>query len=132
MLVCDIGIYAERFGTVKDRDGNDETALHIAAKRGHGEIVKLLLEAKAEVNSDSGRTIGLMPLHLTIIGGHSEVVEILLRAGADVDAKGYYWGETPLLLAALFGRLGTLNILIAARANVSETIEECNYAVYDC
>jgi ankyrin repeat protein len=66
----------------------DAGALHAAAGRSRASLVRLLLDAGADVHRrepDTGRT----PLHVAVTGGSGdapEVVQALLVAGADVDA----------------------------------------------
>ncbi|XP_065564538.1 putative ankyrin repeat protein RF_0381 [Artemia franciscana] len=59
------------------------SALHIAAKNHHGNIVKLLLKYGARVNSqdDDGRTA----LHYACYNGHVEAVKELLEHGSDIN-----------------------------------------------
>jgi ankyrin repeat protein len=69
-----------------DADGG---ALHFAAGGGRLELVRLLLEAGADVNRRDPRT-GRTPLHAAVAAGPDgdapEIVRVLLEAGADVDA----------------------------------------------
>lgn len=61
---------------------NQQTALHIAARRGDADVIKLLCSYGAHVN---GGTVDLMtPLHEACLGGHPEVVDILIGEGANV------------------------------------------------
>ena len=78
---------------VKDKDGN--TLLHWAAKRGHVNIVKFLLDMGAEkdVNNINGR----MPIHLAENYGHTEIVSLLTPESVPepaLDADGF--DTTPL------------------------------------
>lgn len=59
---------------------DDQTPLHCAARMGHKELVKLLLEHKA--NPDSSTTAGHTPLHIAAREGHVHTIRILLDAGA--------------------------------------------------
>lgn len=72
------------------------TPLHVAAERGNTEVVKLLLEAKADIDpkDDDGKT----PLHWAVHSGRSEAVKVLIEAGADINARDND-GNTPLDIA---------------------------------
>lgn len=59
---------------------DDQTPLHCAARMGHKELVKLLIEHKA--NPDSATTAGHTPLHISAREGHVHTIRILLDAGA--------------------------------------------------
>lgn len=59
---------------------DDQTPLHCAARMGHKELVKLLLDHKA--NPDSATTAGHTPLHIAAREGHIHTIRILLDAGA--------------------------------------------------
>jgi len=78
---------------VYDCEDNDfETALHVASRNGHFAIVKVLLDAGADIDSrDSG---GGTPLHDACIHGRLVVVKELVRRGADIYPKDND-GETP-------------------------------------
>lgn len=60
---------------------DDQTPLHCAARMGHKELVKLLLEHKA--SPDSATTAGHTPLHIAAREGHVQTIRILLDAGAE-------------------------------------------------
>ncbi len=69
----------------------DTAPLGIAAAQGDTEMVKLLLEAGAPVNSgtympNAGGTA--TPLYNAVRAGHLEVVDILCKAGADCNVTG--------------------------------------------
>lgn len=59
---------------------DDQTPLHCAARMGHKELVKLLLEHKA--NPDSATTAGHTPLHIAAREGHAHTARILLDGNA--------------------------------------------------
>ena len=61
---------------------NQQTALHIAARQGDVDIMKLLFSHGAHVNQG---TVDLMtPLHEACLNGHPDAVNILIAEGADV------------------------------------------------
>jgi ankyrin repeat protein len=118
-----IPLSAEIFGNVHSRDGFGETPLHIAARLGCKEIVRLLIDANADINAKSRNSADMTPLHLAITRDHNDVVKMLVKANADLEAKGRYAGETPLLLAAFLGRVDAVNILLRANADFAAVIE---------
>ena len=60
--------------------GNESTALHFAALRGHGVKVGILIKAGADVNrvNDAGRT----PMSMALKKGDEYTIELLKQAGA--------------------------------------------------
>ena len=74
------------------------------------EIVRLLVEAGADVNAAEGSG-GNTPLHEAVEKGDAEIVKILVAAGADVNAEGFM-GHTPLILAAEEGATEIMRILL--------------------
>ena len=79
--------------------GDGLSALHLTAEEGNLEIVRLLLDAGADVAAKTH--IGhYQPLHLASRTGQADVVRVLLAAGADPEAVTTTTGVTPLHLAA--------------------------------
>lgn len=74
--------------THRNRDINlhfhqdDQTPLHCAARMGHNEMVKLLLEHKANPNSTT--TAGHTPLHIASREGHTQTARTLLDMNAQL------------------------------------------------
>lgn len=62
-----------------------DTALTIAADRGHYRFVELLLSKNAQVDVKNKK--GNSPLWLSANGGHMDVVQLLVSAGADIDSQ---------------------------------------------
>jgi cell wall assembly regulator SMI1/ankyrin repeat protein len=73
-------------GLVNQLNENEDYPLTDAAEHGHAEIVKILLDAGAEVDRAEPR-FGKTPLIGAAWGGHAEVVRMLIGAGADVHAR---------------------------------------------
>jgi ankyrin repeat protein len=65
-----------------NKSTNNETALFIACLKGYKEIVKVLLDYKADINhqDSSGKTA----LDIAQNGGHKEIVEMLLNSKRDM------------------------------------------------
>ncbi|CAK8990518.1 unnamed protein product [Durusdinium trenchii] len=90
------------------------TPIHIAANRGHLEVVRLLLEAGAD--KDAVRTDGATALFIAAKNGHLEVVRLMLEAGADKDAVQTE-GPTALFIAAQKGHFQAVQLLLEAGAD---------------
>ena len=87
-----------------------------AAGRGHLEMVRLLLEARADKNTrdpDDGRTA----LMAAAARGHLRVVNFLLQVGADKEAATPD-GDTALTYAAESGHLNVVYMLLEAGADI--------------
>lgn len=98
---------------------NQQTALHIAARHGDVELIKLLVSFGAHIN---GGTVDLMtPLHEACLGGHPDVVDVLIAEGADANARNID-GSTPLCFACTNGSLKCTRLLIEAGAEVNPSL----------
>lgn len=75
-------------------DGN--LTLHLAARAGHLEVVRSLVEAMASVHAQNKS--GNSPLHLASAYARVEVMHFLLQARAHVNCPNFR-GETPFNLA---------------------------------
>jgi ankyrin repeat protein len=82
---------------IKD-SGIGFTALHFAAQDGFTEIIKLLLNNKADVAAQD--EYGNSPLFIAVMSfrGNGEIITCLLQAGANRNLKNNY-GHSPLELA---------------------------------
>ncbi|XP_045418962.1 ankyrin repeat and SAM domain-containing protein 6 isoform X2 [Lemur catta] len=105
------------------------SVLTVASRGGHLGVVKLLLEAGAFVDhhNHSGELLGMggsgdEPLDITALmaatqHGHEAVVRLLMEWGADPNYAARTVGWSPLMLAALTGRLGVAQLLVEKGAN---------------
>jgi len=80
---------------------------------GYSEVVKLLLESKANVNYASDKTGGVTPLMMALAKGDAEVVKLLLEAKADVNVKVNIGSKdyTPLSFAQQVGHNEIVKLL---------------------
>ncbi|XP_072098642.1 caskin-2-like isoform X3 [Mobula birostris] len=75
-------------GQSKDSaDANFTTPLHLAAKNGHKDIIKLLIKAGIDTNRVAKTGTAL---HEAALCGKTEVVRLLLDAGIDVNIRNTY------------------------------------------
>lgn len=100
-----------------DRVWDGFTALHVAAYKGHRAVVKVLIDAGADVNTrDTSNRLHLgTPLFLAARNGHASVVHQLIKAGANVHLSTSD-GLTPLAIAKNYGHCGCEKALIDAGA----------------
>ena len=97
-------VYTNANGMVKSN-----SPLHVAAKNGHGAIVRLLLERGADVSAKNILTN--TPLHAAAAEGHALIVQLLLQRGADISAKKSD-GFTPLHLGSSEGHEAVVQLLL--------------------
>ena len=95
-------------------DGNYSSPLHLAAKEGLPELVRVLLSKGAEVDAKNRRKE--TALHLAASEGNEEVVRLLLQNNADVDAKNDF-ESTPLHLASFEGKEKIARVLLEHNAD---------------
>lgn len=91
--------------------GGLNTPLHFAAAKGHIEIVTMLLENGADVNSRN--YCGQTALMQACGHGHWEVVQTLLLYRSNVTRADYLTGRTALHFAAVGGHVRCVRLLVA-------------------
>lgn len=106
-----------------------DTALCLASQKGHLDIVKVLIEAGADVNrntwwlknysfTDGQFWSGCIAIFDAAENGHIEIVEELVNAGADVHLKDGP-GRPLLIRTALFGHAKIVRFLLGEGANAT-------------
>jgi hypothetical protein len=102
-------------------DAQGYTALRWAGIRGHGQVLRFLLEAGSDPNSlgEDGGT----PLHGAAHHDDADGMRLLLEAGGDVHLSNR-WGRTPLHVAARRGCLEVARVLLDAGANPNAVTNE--------
>lgn len=98
---------------VEQRNGNDESALMLAAIGGMREACESLIALDADVNKT-----GWTPLHYAAARGHDDIVRLLVDNFAYVDAESPNL-TTPLMMAAMYGSASTVATLLDAGADPS-------------
>lgn len=88
-----------------------ETALMMAALKGHTDWCRRLIDRGAQVNRE-----GWSALHYAATGPQPQASALLLERGAAIDARAPN-GNTPLMMAALYGKEETVRLLLARGAD---------------
>jgi ankyrin repeat protein len=91
-------------------DSNNVSWLSIAARNGHTDTVKTLIDSKAEIDKPDDKK-GITPLYVAASNGHTDVVDVLIKAGANVN-KPTHKGLTPLYVAVRKGHLKIAQALL--------------------
>jgi hypothetical protein len=101
---------------VEARTGGEEdgwTCLMTAARNGHIDICRLLIDKGAQVNAKDSRVYAL--LHGAVDKGHIKIVRLLCDHGADIEAR-YIFGLRPLHRTARNGHISAAKELIEVRS----------------
>ena len=93
----------------------DFTPLGIAVYRGHRDVVRLLIDHGANIESQDKN--GYTALHVAVLAGKTDLVALLLTADAHVDSRSKR-GATPLQLAAERGSVDSSSLLLQYGARV--------------
>ena len=90
------------------QDRDNYTALHIAVHFKHADVVQVLIDAGADIETKNDK--GHSPLHVASILGELKAMTMLVKAGADVRATEAN-RATCLIPAACFGHTDTVRYL---------------------
>ena len=114
---CEI-LLAKGQANKEHRNISDYTPLSLAASGGYVNIIKLLLDYGAEINSRTGSKLGISPLMLAAMNGHTHAVRLLIEMGSDVNAQIETNRNTALTLACFQGRHDVVLLLVERKANI--------------
>ena len=98
-----------------------ETPLHSAVRRGHADVVQLLLEHGANANAQDDRKN--TPLLLASEGGDVDVGRVLLKQGVDMESRDYQ-GWSPLERASDGGYVDVVRALLEHGADAKARDKE--------
>lgn len=112
-----VGLLIDKGVTLALKDKQGYTAVHWAAACGHNKALKLLLDAKSDV--DAQCDFGETALHRAARLGFVECVQTLVEAGSNVFQNNYVF-ETPLEVAGVWGN----KVKIKQRQEVRKVLYE--------
>jgi len=99
-LQCYVEFKLDPKVNVNEKAPSGNTPLHAAINTGNINIVKLLINAGANVNAWNPECEGATSLHLAIMSGNTEMVSVMLEADCDLTVKmGIPATVTPMSLA---------------------------------
>ena len=99
--------------------------MSLAAEMANTEILKVLLEVGADVESPNAD--GETALQAVARTGNVEAAKLLLDRGAKVDAREKFGGQTPLMWAAARRHPAMMQLLIAKGADVNAASIDRDY-----
>ena len=103
---------------VDELDSNQDAPLVMAAYKGYNQIVKLLLEAGADVRAvDPG--MKATALHAAAYAGRTEAAKLLIDHHIDINKQGPNNGYTALHDAIWQDNVDVVKLLLSANANLS-------------
>lgn len=100
-------------------DENGHTALHYASRNGRVEVMQMLIEAGAEVNTAGTSATLMFPIHWACSTGMVKAVHLLLSHDAALEQTDSN-GATPLIMACQNGHAGLAIYLIKRGADVNK------------
>jgi len=102
---------------VNELDANGDAPLVMAAYLGHAEIVRMLLDAGADLTAvDPG--MRATALHAAAYAGRTEAARVLVERGIDIDKQGPVNGYTALHDAIWQNNIETAEVIINGGANL--------------
>lgn len=126
----DAAALATAIATVSDineRNGDEATALFLAAEAGRIDLVKSLIDKGADI--ETGGSSGRSPLMIAAAEGNLDIMDLLLSKGADIECSTHKTGWTCLMSAAWYSRGDAARVLIKKGADIHKRNEDGSTAL---
>merc|ERR1711865_544592 len=105
-----------KLGIIDARTSTGWTPLHTCAHSGDYSCFKILLKARADLETRNPITGNEHALHVAARASNMDIIEILLAADSDVNCKDSL-SRTPLHLAASMSHADCVGLLLRSRAD---------------
>lgn len=122
-IAC-VRLFTHEGADVGQMEYSGMSPIHLAADLGHGQCLKILLEAKGININARTKEKEQTPLHLAAESGYVDCVEILLEKGADANITNHR-AHTPLHLAARAQAYDCVELLLR-KGNADPNIGDCD------
>lgn len=96
------------------KNGEGDTALHLAAQYGHEDTLAALIKAGGGLEQKNNA--GMTPLSVAAMNNAPGTVKVLIAAGADINSVTQNWG-TPLSIAVSRYNAHIVDLLVEAKAD---------------
>ncbi|KAJ2922250.1 hypothetical protein H1R20_g14847, partial [Candolleomyces eurysporus] len=108
----------------RQRTSSGSTPLHLAAYKGHEDIVQVIFEAAPSWVNDVD-DYGYTPFMLACQQGHDDIVKLFLSCPdtINLNARNTTHNSTPLILATIGGHAPVVKLLVCPRKKVSERLD---------
>lgn len=106
----------QKLGIIDARSCTGWTPLHTCANSGDRQVFKILMSAKADLETRNPLTGNEHALHIAARASNLDIIEILLAADAEVNCKDSL-SRTPLHLAAAMSHADCVGLLLRSRAD---------------
>ncbi|KAK7400198.1 hypothetical protein VNO78_11398 [Psophocarpus tetragonolobus] len=116
----DAEVAAIRCAIVNDVNELGETALFIAADKGHLDVVKHILDYASSQGLSLKNDLGFDPLHIAASRGHLSIVELLLDRDPGLINTVSRSNATPLISAATGGHTSVVQFLLSRDPSLLE------------
>ncbi|KAJ8290991.1 hypothetical protein GJAV_G00020020 [Gymnothorax javanicus] len=112
-----VSVFLRHPSVKDDPDLEGRTAFMWAAGKGSDDVIRTMLDLKADIDINMADKYGGTALHAAALSGHVSTVRLLLERGAMVDALDVM-KHTPLFRACEMGHRDVILTLIKGRARV--------------
>ncbi|XP_050413985.2 putative ankyrin repeat protein RF_0381 [Patella vulgata] len=115
---------------IDDRNQQQETPLHLAARKGNLLMTKSLISLKCDINKRGGNELR-SPLLVALMESECEIAKTLILAGSDVGLADKD-GVTPIMKSCTLRHVGLFKLLVEHGADINATDNNGNAIFEHC